>query len=42
MLLKIAQKALDLCYDGLMIESHINPAVALSDAQHAINTFKIK
>ena len=31
MLLYIAQFALDLQYDGLMIESHNNPSVALSD-----------
>lgn len=29
----VAQTALDLGFDGLMIESHINPAVALSDAK---------
>ncbi|MGV2481462.1 UNVERIFIED_CONTAM: 3-deoxy-7-phosphoheptulonate synthase, partial [Salmonella enterica subsp. enterica serovar Weltevreden] len=28
----VAQKALDLGMSGLMIESHINPDVALSDA----------
>lgn len=32
----IAQKALDLGMDGLMIESHINPAQALSDAQQQL------
>lgn len=32
----IAQKAMDLNMDGLMIESHINPAVALSDAKQQI------
>jgi chorismate mutase len=32
----IAQKALDLNFDGLMIESHINPDVALSDAQQQV------
>jgi chorismate mutase len=32
MLAYIAQFALDLQYDGLMIESHINPKQALSDA----------
>lgn len=31
MLLYIAQFALDLQYDGLMIESHFNPSTALSD-----------
>ncbi len=29
----VAQKALDLLFDGLMIESHINPDVALSDSK---------
>lgn len=32
----VAQKALDLGMDGLMIESHINPSVALSDAQQQL------
>jgi chorismate mutase len=32
----VAQKALDLDLDGLMIETHINPAVALSDAKQQI------
>ncbi len=32
----VSQKALDLDYDGLMIESHINPAVALSDAEQQV------
>ncbi len=32
----IAQKALDLNYDGLMIESHINPAKALSDPKQQL------
>jgi chorismate mutase len=31
-LYEISQKAMDLNFDGLMIESHINPAQALSDA----------
>lgn len=30
---KVAQKALDLLFDGLMIESHIDPDVALSDSK---------
>lgn len=33
---QIAQKALDLCYDGLMIESHINPKIALTDAKQQL------
>lgn len=32
----IAQQAADLNYDGLMIESHINPDVALSDAKQQL------
>ncbi len=32
----VAQKALDLGMDGLMIESHNNPKVALSDAQQQL------
>jgi len=34
---EIAQKALYLGMDGLMIESHINPSVALSDARQQLN-----
>lgn len=33
----IAQKALDLGMDGLMIESHIDPSSALSDAQQQLS-----
>lgn len=36
LLLEISQKALDLNYDGLMIESHIHPDEALSDAQQQV------
>jgi chorismate mutase len=32
----VAQKALDLSMDGLMIESHINPEIALTDAEQQI------
>lgn len=32
----VSQKALDLGFDGLMIESHINPDVALSDAKQQL------
>ncbi len=32
----VSQKALDLDYDGLIIESHINPDLALSDAQQQL------
>ncbi len=33
---EISQKAMDLNYDGLMIESHINPDVALSDKEQQV------
>ncbi len=33
---EVAQTAADLCYDGLMIESHIRPAEALSDARQQL------
>lgn len=33
---EISQKALDLNFDGLMIESHINPKLALSDSQQQL------
>jgi chorismate mutase len=32
----VAQKALDLSMDGLMIESHVNPSKALSDAKQQV------
>jgi chorismate mutase len=35
-LLEVAQKAIDLDYDGLMIESHIDPDKAWSDAKQQI------
>ncbi len=38
----IAQKAMDLCYDGLMIESHIHPSEALSDAQQQVTPATLK
>jgi chorismate mutase len=38
----VAQKALDLGMNGLMIESHINPAVALSDAQQQLTPNAVK
>lgn len=37
-----AQKALDLATDGLMIECHINPAQALTDAQQQITPEALK
>jgi len=36
LLQEIAQRALDLSMDGLMLESHINPSTALSDANQQI------
>ncbi len=36
LLLPVAQKALDLDFDGLMIESHINPDEAWSDAKQQV------
>ncbi len=37
MIQSVSQTALDLNYDGLMIESHIHPAKALSDAQQQLS-----
>jgi chorismate mutase len=34
---ELAQTALDLGFDGLMVESHINPEVALSDAKQQLS-----
>lgn len=34
---EVAQKALDLSYDGLMVETHPNPAKALSDAKQQVD-----
>ena len=39
---EISQKAMDLNFDGLMIESHINPEKALSDASQQINPEELK
>lgn len=39
---EISQKALDLNFDGLMIESHINPKKALSDAQQQLTPSELK
>ena len=36
LLQQLVQKSIDLGYDGLMIESHLNPDVALSDAAQQI------
>jgi chorismate mutase len=39
---EISQKALDLNYDGLMIETHIDPDNALSDAQQQVTPNDLK
>ena len=39
---EISQKALDLNFDGLMLESHINPEKALSDAAQQITPEELK
>lgn len=41
LLQSVAQKSIDLDYDGLMIESHINPDKALSDAKQQITPEKL-
>lgn len=41
LLLPIAQKALDLDYDGLMIETHPNPDQALSDAAQQVTPTRL-
>ncbi len=38
----LAQKALDLNYNGLMLETHINPSMALSDAQQQLTPVQLK
>jgi chorismate mutase len=37
----ISQRAFDLSYDGLIIETHCNPAVALSDAKQQITPYEL-
>jgi chorismate mutase len=37
----VAQKAIDLDYDGLMIESHIDPDKAWSDAKQQLTPEKL-
>lgn len=41
-LLEVAQKAIDLDYDGLMIESHIDPDNAWSDAKQQVTPARLK
>ena len=38
----VAQRALDMDMDGLMIESHINPKAALTDARQQITPKELK
>ena len=38
----LAQKAMDLNYDGLMIESHVNPSLAWTDAKQQITPTELK
>jgi chorismate mutase len=42
LLFDISQKAMDLNFDGLLIESHINPDKALSDAKQQITPADLK
>lgn len=42
LLREVAQKAMDLGFDGLMVEVHPNPDKALSDAQQQISTENFK
>ncbi|MBP7184294.1 MAG: bifunctional 3-deoxy-7-phosphoheptulonate synthase/chorismate mutase type II [Saprospiraceae bacterium] len=42
MLLSVAQNAMDLLFDGLMIETHNNPSQAWSDANQQINGEELK
>jgi len=37
----VSQKALDMDMDGLMIESHINPSIAKSDAEQQLTPFAL-
>jgi chorismate mutase len=41
-LLEVMQRAIDLDYDGLMIESHINPDEAWSDAKQQVTPERLK
>jgi chorismate mutase len=42
MIFEVSQKAMDLGYDGLMIETHPDPDKALSDAQQQITPLALK
>ena len=41
-ILEISQRSLDLGFEGLMIESHCNPSVALSDAKQQLTPAEFK
>jgi chorismate mutase len=41
-LAEISQKAMNLNFDGLMIETHINPSQALSDAEQQVTPIELK
>ena len=41
-ILEISQRSLDLGFEGLMIESHCNPSVALSDAKQQLTPVELK
>ena len=41
-ILEISQRSLDLGFEGLMIESHCNPSVALSDAKQQLTPSQLK
>ena len=41
-ILEISQRSLDLGFEGLMIESHCNPSVALSDAKQQLTPCELK
>ena len=41
-ILEIAQKAMDMSYDGLMIETHIDPKNALSDNEQQITPLELE
>ena len=41
-ILELSQRSLDLGFEGLMIESHCNPAVALSDAKQQLTPAELR
>ena len=41
LIFKVAQKSMDLLFDGLMIESHIKPESALSDARQQLSPARL-